>query len=232
MRFYKEYFEIKDKCRKGLLKYLDKAVLKIPTIENPQILDAGCGTGVPTLMIANKLKGKITAIDTDKKSVDFFESKAKELKLSDNINLFNCSLFDAKINNNQYDLIIAEGLLNAVGFEKGFLRVIELLKRKGFIIIHDEFLNQNKKIEFIENNDCRLLDSFVLDEKVWWNDYFKCLEKEICSIRNKSLLKLFERDLQDIKLFKESPSGYISAYYVIEKNSYNACNKLLIMFVI
>lgn len=218
MRFYKEYFDIKDNCRKALLKYLEKAISKIPMIENPLILDAGCGTGVPTLMIADKLEGKITAIDTDKKLVDYFESKLKELKLSHRINLINCSLFDAKIKNNQYDLIIAEGILNAVGFEKGFLRIISLLRRKGFIIIHDGFKNQSVKIDFLKKNDCKVIDSFVLDEKVWWNDYFKCLENEICSIKNTSLLKLFETDLQEINSFKENPSGYISAYYVIEKN--------------
>ncbi len=57
-----------------------------------------------------------------------------------------------------------------------------------------------------------------MDEKIWWNDYFKCLEKEICYIMNNNLMKIFEPDFQEIKLFKENPSGYISAYYVIENN--------------
>lgn len=213
----KEYFEIKDICRKGLLKYLSKAVSIIPGIENPRILDVGCGTGVPTLMVAEKLNGKITAIDTDTKSIAVFRSKVKELNLSDRIRLSNCSLFDIEVENNQYDLVIAEGLLNVIGFQKGFLRIKKLLKRKGFIIIHDELKNQNEKIEFIGNNSCKILDSFVLDEQVWWNGYFKCLEKEISSITNNELLKLFEYDLQEIKLFKKNPSPYTSVYYIIEK---------------
>ena len=190
----KDYFEIKDICRNGLLKYLSKAISIIPIIENPRILDVGCGSGVPTLLIAEKFNGKITAVDTDIKSIDVFKVKVKKLNLSDRISLSNCSLFDIEVKSNQYDLVLAEGLLNIVGFQKGFLRIIKLLKRKGFIIIHDEFKNQNEKIEFIENNACKILDSFVLDEHVWWNDYFKCLEKEISSITNKELLKLFEYD--------------------------------------
>jgi len=213
----KNYFEIKDICRKGLLKYLSKAISIIPIIENPRIIDVGCGSGVPTLLIAEKFTGKITAIDTDIKSIDVFKVKVKELNLSDRISLSNCSLFDIEVKSNQYDLVLAEGLLNIVGFHKGFLRIIKLLKRKGFIIIHDEFKNQNEKIEFIENNACKILDSFVLDEHVWWNDYFKCLEKEISSITNKELLKLFEYDLQEIKLFKKNPSPYTSVYSIIEK---------------
>jgi ubiquinone/menaquinone biosynthesis C-methylase UbiE len=213
----KEYFEIKDNCRKGLLKYLTKAISIIPTIENPRILDVGCGSGLPTLMIAEKFSGKITAIDSDTKSIAILREKVKELNLSNKVNLSNCSLFDIKANNDQFDLIIAEGLLNVVGFQKGFLRIKELLKRKGFIIIHDEFQNQNEKVEFIKNNDCKLLDSFVLDEQIWWNEYYKCLEKEISSNSNKELLKLFKSDIQEIELFKKNPSQYISVYYIIEK---------------
>ncbi len=213
----KEYFEIKDNCRKGLLKYLTKTISIIPTIENPRILDVGCGSGVPTLMIADKFNGKITAVDTDTKSIDIFKEKVKGLNLSNRVTLFNSSFFDLKVKNNQFDLIIAEGLLNVVGFQKGFLKIIKLLKRKGFAIIHDEFQNQNEKIELIKNNDCKILDSFVLDEQIWWNDYFKCLEKEISSNSNKELLKLFKSDLQEIKLFKKNPNQYISVYYIIEK---------------
>jgi len=212
-----EYFDIKDNCRKGLLKYLEKAISIIPIIENPQILDAGCGSGVPTLFIAEKFNGKITAIDSDTKSIDYFREKVKELNLSNRVTLFNSSFFDIKFQNNQYDLVLAEGLLNVVGFKKGFLKIIKLIKRKGFIIIHDEFRNQNEKINFIENNECKILGSFVLDEQMWRDNYFNCLEKEISSISDKELLKLFKSDLREIKLFKKDSSNYISVYYIIEK---------------
>ncbi len=214
----KEYYEIKDKCRKGFLKYLEKAISIIPIIKNPQILDAGCGSGVPTLLIAEKYDGKITAIDPDKKSIAILRDKIKDFNLSNKVKLINSSLFDINDNSNQFDLIIAEGLLNVVGFNKGFLRIIELLKRKGFIIIHDELRYHNAKIEFIEKNDCKILDSFVLDEQIWWNDYYNCLEKEILSSSNKKFLKLFKSDLNEIESYKKDSSQYHSIYYVIERN--------------
>ncbi|MFC2096874.1 class I SAM-dependent methyltransferase [Bacteroidota bacterium] len=201
----KEYFNIKDNCRKGLLKYLSKAISIIPIIDKPKILDVGCGSGVPTLLLADKFNGNITAVDSDKKSINKLAEKVKELNLSNRITIHNCSLFDIKVEKAQFDLIIAEGILNVVGFKKGFL------------IIHDEFSNQNKRIEFIENNNFKILDWFVLDEKIWWNDYFKCLEKEISSISNKEFLKLFKTDLKEIELSKKHSPQYNSVYYVIEK---------------
>lgn len=213
----KEYFKIKDKCRKGLLKYLSKATSSLPEIKNPRILDVGCGSGIPTLLMAEIFNGKITAIDPDTNSIDYLTTKIKELNLSERISTSNCSLFDNEVKNNQYDIVLAEGLLNVVGFQKGFLRITELLKRKGFIIIHDEFKDQNEKMELIKNSGFRILDSFVLDEQIWWNDFFRCLEIEISFITNKELLKLFKSDLNEIELFKKDPSPYNSVYFIIEK---------------
>ncbi len=213
----KEYFNIKDNCRKGLLKYLSKAISIIPAIDNPLILDIGCGSGIPTLALAKNYNGTITAVDFDTKSINRLEKKVKELNLSDRITIINSSLFDLELEENQFDIIIAEGLLNVVGFNKGFSKIIKLLKKNGFFIIHDEFRNHYKKTKFIVSNNCKILDSFRLDEHVWWNDYFKCLEKEISSCKNKDFLELFKTDLHEIELFKRYPSKFISIYYIIEK---------------
>ena len=72
--------------------------------------------------------------------------------------------------------------------------------------------------EFIEKNDCQILDSFVLDEQIWWNDYYKCLEKELSAISDTEFLKLFKLELLEIELYKKDSSQYKSTYYVIRKN--------------
>jgi len=213
----KAYFDIKDNCRKGLLKYLSKAISSIPATESPFILDVGCGSEVPTLALAEYYTGIITAVDIDTKSLNRLAEKVIELNLSNRITVVNCSVFDMEFDENLFDIIIAEGLLNAVGFKKGFSLLIKLLKRNGYFIIHDEFRNHTEKTEFIESNNCKVLDSFSLDEHVWWNDYFKCLEKEISSISDNELLKLFKPDLQEIKSFKKDSSPYNSMYYVVVK---------------
>lgn len=142
----KEYFNIKDNCRKGLLKYLSKAISIIPEIESPLILDVGCGSGVPTLVLAENYNGTIIAVDFDTKSINRLEEKVKELNLSNRITIVNSSLFDLELEENLFDIILAEGFLNVVGFQKGFSKVIKLLKRNGFFIIHDEFRIIIKKL--------------------------------------------------------------------------------------
>ena len=87
----KAYFDIKDNCRKGLLKYLSKAISTIPAIESPLILDVGCGSGVPTLALAEYYTGTITAVDIDTKSINRLKEKVSELNLSNRITVVNCS---------------------------------------------------------------------------------------------------------------------------------------------
>lgn len=71
------YYTIKDNCRKGLLKYLSQALSIIPAIENPLLLDIGCGTGVPTLALAEKFNGHIIAIDINAESIQKIGTKSK-----------------------------------------------------------------------------------------------------------------------------------------------------------
>jgi cyclopropane fatty-acyl-phospholipid synthase-like methyltransferase len=213
----KEYFQIKDNCRKGLIKHLEKAFSKIPEIENPKILDIGCGTGVPTLWIADKYSGTITAIDTDKNSLDWLQNKINDKNLVDRVTTLNTSFFNFKANPDYFDIIIAEGFLNIVGFERGFLKVIKILKRNRHFIIHDEFKDHEKKCDFIQDNGCKTIDTLYLDENAWWNDYYRQLESEISVIDSDQTRDLFTSDLKEIENYKMDSSSFRSIYYIIEK---------------
>ena len=211
-----KYFDVKDHCRKGLQQHLDRATSLIPKIGHPNMLDAGCGSGVPTMFMMEKFGGDMTAIDPDPNSINYLREKAKKANLENRLKIINCSLFDLKEGSSQFDLIIAEGLLNIVGFQQGFLHLVSLIKSKGFIIIHDEYQEQMKKNKFIESNDCRVIDSFELHEQIWWNDYYQCLEISIHSDKND--VKQFESELLEIEAFKKDSSEFKSVYYVIKRN--------------
>lgn len=215
----REYFEIKDSCRKGLLKYLEKALLRVHVNENTKVLDAGCGTGVPIIMLAQRYNCNIRAVDIDVASLNYLKEKVNILKLTDSFTIDNLSFLEIENQYKKYDLILAEGLLNVVGFTKGFSGLLKLLKSEGHIIIHDEYQDKNRKSEFIERNECKILDSFVLDQDIWWNNYYKYLERIIDSIQNEELLKYFRSDLHEINLFKKNPNLFKSVYYIIENHN-------------
>ena len=101
-----------------------------------------------------------------------------------------------------------------IGFEKSLPILINYLKTNGYLIIHDELHNDQAKKTLFRKCNLELLNSFELDENVWWNDYYCCLEN---SIRHEDADLLFEKEINEIIEFKKNARQFRSVYYVLHK---------------
>lgn len=212
-----KYYQIKDKCRSGLLEYLAEAVSLLPKINNPKILDIGCGTGIPTIWLAENYGGTITAVDTDNGALRWLRTKIIDKKLEDQITTINISFFDLVAKPYSFDIIIAAGFLNVIGFEIGYVKVLEMIKKGGYFIIHDEFKDHEMKCEFIRKNQCDLIGTLFLDESIWWMNYYRQLEEEVNSLNVSRIKHLFASEMKEIKMFKSDPSLFKSMYYIVKR---------------
>jgi len=211
------YFKIRDKCREGLLKYLAEAFSFVEELEEPGILDIGCGSGVPSLWLAGNLSGYITAVDPDNNALNGLREKIRLKKLENRVTVLNASFPEFNPGREVFDIILAEGFLNIVGFFRGFQGLIDMLRHGGYFVIHDEFAEDDKKRDFRNNNHCNLIGSVFLDEKIWWNDYYRQLEAEISKIRSDETRKLFMSDMKEIDFYRSDPASFKSIYYVVKK---------------
>lgn len=214
----KKYYQIKDKCRAGLLKYLAEAVSLLPEANNPRILDIGCGTGIPTIWLAEKYGGTITAIDTDNDALNWLKEKIIKKGLINQITVKSISFYDLKQKSCFFDIILAEGFLNVIGFEVGFVKLIGMLKEGGYFIIHDEFKNHEMKCELIKTQKCELIGTVFMDESIWWNHYYRQLEEEISTLNISQINYLFETEIKEIELYKLDPTPFQSIYYIIKNH--------------
>jgi cyclopropane fatty-acyl-phospholipid synthase-like methyltransferase len=213
----REYYKIKDNCRQGLIKHLESVCIKVPRLSNYNILDIGCGSGVPTLWLSDYFSGSITAIDSDSYAIDYLQKKINERNLQYRIKTI-CKTFDEFIcENGIYNIVLAEGFLNVVGFKFGFLRINDFLAKHGIIVIHDEYKDHQSKLELIVKNNYTIIDTLLLNESVWWDDYYKQLESEISRIKDLDLKQLFSNDIEEIKLYKTDPTLFQSIYYIAMK---------------
>jgi cyclopropane fatty-acyl-phospholipid synthase-like methyltransferase len=215
-------YEIKDRCREGLLQYSRRAIESLTLPDKPEILDLGCGTGVVALEIAEMTNGNVTAVDNDIDALEWFESKVNEMNLNERISIIRGSVFNVKIPDNGFDIIIAEGLLNVIGFETGVRSFSTWLKKGGYFIIHDELKRRENKLRIINKYKYRLINSFVLDERVWWKHYCSILEdilnSERVAIKNeKNFEQTFSVELSELALFRKKPAQFRSIYYVLKK---------------
>lgn len=210
----KDKFIIKDFCRSNLNRYLLKAYSVIPEFEKPLILDMGCGTGVSAMALMEICDGFFYELDSDEKALDWLSEKAKNGKLEKRIRIINFSLnekikFDVK-----FDMILAEGILNVIGFDLGLSLIVDNLKNGGYVIIHDELKDDSeKRNKFIENG-LQLLDSFILDDKIWLNEYFEPLE---IMLRNSEKMEFFENEIKEIEECKLNPDSIKSVYYILRR---------------
>ena len=64
-----------EQLRKTFLKYTRKAFETLPKLDEPRILDIGCGSGIPTLELAGLSNVEIIGIDIDQSALDELDKK-------------------------------------------------------------------------------------------------------------------------------------------------------------
>ena len=213
---------VRDIIRANLCKYTRRAFESIPIPKNPIILDIGCGSGVPTIELATLCDCRIIALDHDRHQLDLIEIKLKEKGLEDKIEILHCSIDKMNFADESFDIIWSEGSIFVVGFERGLYEWRRLLKPNGYMGIHDVMGNIEEKINYITNSGCKLLDHFVLDRDVWWNEYYSPLQEKIRSMRNMrsgdpDIAAKFEKELREIEMYKKNPEEFESVFFVIKK---------------
>jgi ubiquinone/menaquinone biosynthesis C-methylase UbiE len=175
----------KELIRKRLTKYSRKAFKMIPEIDKPRILDIGCGSGVSTLELARLTGGEIIGLDIDQDALNRLDNKIKKAGFSDRLKTLNCSLLDMEFPDESFDIVWSEGSIFVLGFGKGLQEWRRLIKPGGYLVVHDEMGNVEKKLEQISKSGYELLGNFTLDTDVWRDEYFAPLEKLINETRVK-----------------------------------------------
>ncbi len=212
----------KDQLREDLLKYTRKAYKLIPSIKNPNILDVGCGTGVPTIELAKISKGHITGIDIDETSLDLLKINIKDAGLNNRISVIKGSILTMDFPEESFDIIWAEGSVFVIGFEESIDKWRRFIKPNGFLVIHDEIKDQTKKLGLISKYGYLLIAQFELTDTIWWREYFTPLEQLVQKYRgmypnDSEIRSEIEKDQNEINMCKSNPELANSFYAIIKK---------------
>lgn len=219
----------RDHFRSRLNKYTRKAFLILPHMENPRILDVGCGSGVPTMELARLCEGEITGIDVDQSLLDRLDRKIEEAGFSSRVRTLRCSFFELDSLEECFDVIWAEGSISIIGFGRGLREWGKLLKPGGYMVVHDEAKNTSRKLKEIDDCGYKLIDSFKLSGEVWLTEYYTPLESRV-----RELLIEYQGDPKDVEILKRqqdeidrvrrNPEEYSSIFFILEKKSVSMVN--------
>ncbi|MGY5860300.1 MAG: class I SAM-dependent methyltransferase [Candidatus Thorarchaeota archaeon] len=206
---------IRDSVRINLLEFTQQAFKMIPPIENPSILDIGCGTGIQSIELAKMSNGHITAIDIDIPALVFLQRKIKEQGLSHRFSIKQVSMNDLHHLGESYDIIWAEGSIYAVGFEKGIRDWKQILKKNGYLVIHDEDDRIETKLKIIEKYGYKLIGQIDVSHEEWESRYYKPLigilsTKKISDAESTQFRK-------ELDTFKRTKMG--SVFFILQNKS-------------
>lgn len=212
----------KDSLRTDLLVYTRQAFDILPRLQKPEILDIGCGSGLPTLELARLSNGKITAIDINQAMLDILINRVDEAGFSDRITVLNQSLINMDFPSGSFDIIWAEGSISVIGFDKGLIEFKAFIKRGGYLVVHDEKGQLKKKIRVINRTGYELIDYFILNDEVWRNKYYNPLEKYINDLQlkypnNNRVRIILQNDLREINEYYVNSNRYQSVFFIMKK---------------
>lgn len=227
----------------GRNKYTRKAYEMLPWLDQPRILDIGCGPGAQTLELARLSRGKVIGIDTHQPYLDKLQSKIAASGLEDRIQALNQSMFDVEYPAESFDIIWAEGAIYIIGFERGLREWKKLIKSRGFLVvnemvwlhpnppkeIHDywrehypEIMTTEENIDIIRHCDYDLLGCFPLPEDAWWKEYYGPLKERIQMLKQKyrdntQALNVLSEEQMEIEMYGKYNQWYGFVFFVMQK---------------
>jgi len=210
---------------------------------NLHILDVGCGPGMQTIEIAKMIKGKIIALDTHKPFIDELNRRAKMGGLQNKIETIEISMFSMDFEEEIFDIIWSEGAIYIIGFERGLNEWLHLVKKDGYIVVSElSWLKMNPPLEIkkyleveyppiksmeenkqiIKKTGYRFLNSFILPESGWWDDYYIPLENRISLLRkiyhnNIEVNITLDETLEEIEMYRKYSKYYGYVFYIMQK---------------
>jgi ubiquinone/menaquinone biosynthesis C-methylase UbiE len=212
--------------------------------KNLKIADIGCGTGTPTIHLAQHTQADITGVDIFPEFLNKLDKKATELGLQNRVSTHKASMDNLPFKEGQFDIIWSEGAIYNMGFEAGVRDWRRFIKPGGYLCVSEvtwitdqrpkkieEFWQQeypeidkaSNKIRFLEENGFTLAGYFYLTEDSWVKNYYNpmnarftpFLERHNHSDRAKRLVEVHRAEIEQYHTYKEF---YSYGFYVARKN--------------
>ncbi|MFH1874778.1 MAG: class I SAM-dependent methyltransferase [Pseudomonadota bacterium] len=221
-----------------------KALNSIPEHrEIKKILDAGCGTGRHTILLAQNTFAKITALDFYDQQIKTLTNNIKKAGLLDRVEIVKGDMADLSFSNEKFDLIWSESSIYNIGFENGLRYWKDYIRDNGYLVVSEaiwltdnpskeiknwwneqypEIQTAHQKIKIIKQCSYELITHFVQPKSDWWEGYYDLLEKRAAEYEKLKLnpeeQEVISMAKTEIDMFKRYSDQYGYAFFVMRNN--------------
>jgi SAM-dependent methyltransferase len=172
------------------------------------VVDAGCGAGRQTLVLADELKTPIHAVDSYQPFLDRLRRRAKEKGVGQLVRTHCMDMKDIPNVFPRIDLLWAEGAAYNIGFANALATWSKAIKPNGFAVVSElcwlrddkipdgveeffrsaypEMQSVEQNIQTAEEAGYELFNTYTLPKETWVKDYYDILEPRAKSLLNHS----------------------------------------------
>jgi SAM-dependent methyltransferase len=207
------------------------------------VVDAGCGAGRQTLVLANELGTPIEAVDSYQPFLNRLKRRAEEKGLA---HLVQTHCMDMKNIPSVFpgvDLLWAEGAAYNIGFANALTTWAKAIRPDAFAVISElcwlreqisdvvaDFFRSGypdmqsvpQNIAIAERAGYKIFDIYTLPKEAWMKDYYDVLEPRAKSLANHSDVAVRDfavETLKEIETFKISEDSYGYVFYVLQRSN-------------
>lgn len=210
--------------------------------DNLAIADIGCGTGASTLVLAQELDARITAVDFLPGFLEELQRRANEAGLESRIHVLAASMDELPFEDGSLDAIWAEGAIYNIGFENGIRTWRRFLKPGGVLAVSEltwltderpveldahwqreypQVATASHKLALLERHGYTPLGYFPLPEDCWLENYYRPLQRQFPAFLRRhgnslAAREIVEAEKTEIGLY-ERYSAFVSYGYYIAR---------------
>jgi len=205
------------------------------------VVDAGCGTGRQTMVLASELGTPIHAVDSYQPFFNRLERRAKERGVDHLVQMHCMDMKDIPSVFPTIDLLWSEGAAYNIGFANALTSWAKAIKPNGFAVVSElcwlreqvpnavreffrlgypEMQSVPQNISAAETAGYKIFNTYTLPKEAWVKDYYDVLEPRAQSLANHSDVAVRDfagETLKEIETFKISEDSYGYVFYVLQR---------------
>jgi len=207
------------------------------------VVDAGCGAGRQTMVLACELRTPIHAVDSYEPFLNRLEQSAKQKGLAHLVQIHCMNMQDIPSVFPTLDLLWSEGAAYNIGFANALGTWAKAIKSNGFAVASElcwlreqipnaakEFFRSSypdmqsvpQNIAIAEEAGYKIFNIYTLPREAWMSGYYDVLEPRAKSLVNHSDVAVRDfavETLKEIETFKTSEGSYGYVFFVLQRSN-------------
>jgi trans-aconitate methyltransferase len=213
----------------------------LPGHEYEVIVDAGCGSGRQTLVLARELRRVIHAVDSHAPFLQELERRAQQARVDHLVQPYRMDMKDIPAVFRDIDLLWSEGAAYNIGFSNALETWASALRPGGFLVVSElswlekpipqavsDFFRAGypgmqtvgANIAAAEAAGYGLLSTHTLPREAWIDGYYDILEpraRALLGHQDVAVRAFAEETLWEIEVFQSAEGSYGYVFYVLQR---------------